>query len=183
MALVQHFSAYSEWRDHLSESLAGFHRWLDDNALCDAQTELRFTRLFEKLREDRLRVAFVAEFSRGKSELINAIFFASHGNRMLPSTVGRTTMCPTELMYDPGKAPCIELLPIETRETGTGINDYRHLPGEWTSLPLSVDSPEFLQETLRSVSEVSRVSRETAARLGFSEEGGYAAQADADGQV
>jgi hypothetical protein len=183
MALAQQFTAYSEWRDHLSESLAGFRRWLDDNALCDAQTELRFARLFEKLREDRLKIAFVAEFSRGKSELINAIFFASHGNRMLPSTVGRTTMCPTELMYDPGKAPCIELLPIETRETGTGINEYRRLPGEWTSLPLSVDSPEFLQETLRSVSEVRRVSQETAARLGFSEEGGYIAQADMDGQV
>jgi hypothetical protein len=28
------------------------------------------------VRDDRLSVAFVAEFSRGKSELINAIFFA-----------------------------------------------------------------------------------------------------------
>jgi hypothetical protein len=102
---------------------------------------------------------------------------------MLPSTVGRTTMCPTELMYDPGKEPCIELLPIETRETNTSINDYRRLPAEWASLPLDIDSPDALQETLRSVSEVRRVSREIATLLGFPEEGEHAAMADADGLV
>jgi hypothetical protein len=59
--------------------------------------------LQERLREDRLNVAFVAEFSRGKSELINAIFFADYGDRMLPSSAGRTTMCPTELLYDAGQ--------------------------------------------------------------------------------
>jgi hypothetical protein len=182
MALAQQFTAYAEWRDRLSESLVRFRNWLDDNTLCDAQTDQRFTRLFEKLREDRLRVAFVAEFSRGKSELINAIFFARHGNRMLPSSVGRTTMCPTELMYDPDKPPCIDLLPIETRETGTSINDYRRVPDEWYSLLLDVDSPDALQETLRSVSEVRLVSQQTAVRLGFSEEGEHT-KADEDGQV
>jgi hypothetical protein len=183
MMLAQQFAAYSEWRNRLSGSLADFRRWLVDNELSDAQTDLRFERLFEKLNEDRLRIAFVAEFSRGKSELINAIFFADHGNRMLPSTVGRTTMCPTELMYDPDKEPCIELLPIETRETDTGINDYKRRPAEWTSLPLDVDFPDALQETLRSVSEVRRVARENATRLGFPEEGEHAAKIGEDGQV
>ncbi|MDR2614135.1 MAG: dynamin family protein [Candidatus Accumulibacter sp.] len=183
MALAQQFAAYSEWRNQLSESLVDFRRWLVDNELSDTQTDLRFGRLFGKLREDRLKVAFVAEFSRGKSELINAIFFAYHGNRMLPSTAGRTTMCPTELMYDPGKEACIELLPIETRETDTGIEDYKRRPAEWTVLPLAVDSPDALQETLRSVSEVRWVSREAATRLGFIEEGEQAAKTDADGLV
>ena len=183
MTLAQQFAAYSEWRNRLSESLADFRRWLIDNELCDAQTDVRFERLFEKLREDRLKIAFIAEFSRGKSELINAIFFAYHGNRMLPSTVGRTTMCPTELLYDPGKPPCIELLPIETRETGEGINEYKRRPAEWTSLPLDIHSPDALQETLHSVSEVRRVARETAMRLSFPEEGEHAVKAGADGQV
>ena len=183
MTLAQQFAAYSDWRNRLSGSLSDFRRWLADNELCDAQTDLRFERLFEKLREDRLNLAFVAEFSRGKSELINAIFFAYHGNRMLPSTAGRTTMCPTELMYDSGKEPCIELLPIETRETDTGIGDYKRFPAEWTCLPLDIDSPDAMQETLRSVSEVRRVSREAAARLGFGEEGEHAANADVDGLV
>jgi hypothetical protein len=183
MTLAQQFTAYSEWRNRLAGSLADFSHWLADNELSDAQTVSRFERLFEKLHEDRLKVAFVAEFSRGKSELINAIFFACHGNRMLPSTVGRTTMCPTELMYDPGKEPCIDLLPIETRETDTSINDYRKLPEAWTSMPLAVDSPDALQEALRSVSEVRRVPRETARRLGFPDDGEHALPADEDGCI
>ena len=168
MTLAQQFAAYNEWRNQLSGSLTDFRQWLSDNDLCDAQTDLRVERLLEKLREDRLHVAFVAEFSRGKSELINAIFFAYYGNRMLPSTAGRTTMCPTELMYDAGKPACIELLPIETRETGTSISEHKRYPDEWKLIPLNADSPEAMQEALRSVSEVQYVSVEMAARLGFS---------------
>ncbi len=98
MTLAQHFAAYSEWRTQLSEKIESLRSWLAENELGDAQTDLRLMHLLEKLREDRLHVAFVAEFSRGTSELINAIFFADYGNRMLPSSAGRTTMCPTDLM-------------------------------------------------------------------------------------
>jgi hypothetical protein len=93
----------------LSPVLEKFSGWLVENELTDAQTDRRISLLLDKLREDRLHVAFVAEFSRGKSELINAIFFADYGNRILPSTAGRTTMCPTELMFDASKPPSIEL--------------------------------------------------------------------------
>ncbi len=58
--------------------------------------------LRQRLSTDRLSVAFVAEFSRGKSELINAIFFGDTGRRILPATPGRTTMCPVEIAYDVG---------------------------------------------------------------------------------
>ena len=58
----------------------------------------------ERLASDKLVLAFVAEFSRGKSELINAIFFADTGRRVLPATPGRTTMCPVELRFDAGHA-------------------------------------------------------------------------------
>ncbi len=170
MTLAKQFAAYSEWRQRLSGSLADFHRRIVDHGLGDIQTDQRFERLFEKLRDDRLNVAFVAEFSRGKSELINAIFFAHQGNRMLPSRAGRTTMCPTELMYDPSKPPNIALLPIETRETGTSVSVCKENPGAWTVLPLATASPNALQETLHSVSEVRRVPRKVAEKLGFDEE-------------
>ncbi|MDQ5946394.1 MAG: hypothetical protein QG619_1817, partial [Pseudomonadota bacterium] len=91
MSLAQQFAAYAEWRSQLGEGLENLRNWLTDNDLNDAQSDLRLTQLSERLREDRLHVAFVAEFSRGKSELINAIFFADYGNRMLPSSAGRTT--------------------------------------------------------------------------------------------
>ena len=168
MTLAQHFAAYSEWRSQLSGRIDSFRDWLADNELNDAQTDLRLTQLLDKLREDRLHVAFVAEFSRGKSELINAIFFADYGSRMLPSSAGRTTMCPTELMFDPAKQPCVELLPIQTRESNASISEYKRFPDEWEIVPLDIESPESMQETLRHVSEVTRVDPETAEKLGFS---------------
>ena len=167
MTLTQQFTAYSEWRSQLSGRLETFRNWLSENELSDAQIELRLAQLLEKLREDRLHVAFVAEFSRGKSELINAIFFADYGNRMLPSTAGRTTMCPTELLYDASKPPSIELLPIQTRQGNVSVSEYKRFPEEWEIIPLDVDSPESMQERLRSVSETERVSPEMAEKLGF----------------
>jgi hypothetical protein len=167
MTLAQHFAAYSQWRSRLSGGIESFRDWLADNELNDAQTDLRLVHLLERLREDRLHVAFVAEFSRGKSELINAIFFAEYGTRMLPSSAGRTTMCPTELMYDPEKPPSIELLPIQTRESNASIGEYKRFPIEWDVVPLNTESPESMQEALRHVSEIIRVDLDTAEKLGF----------------
>ncbi|KFB67924.1 dynamin family protein [Candidatus Accumulibacter vicinus] len=167
MTLAQHFAAYSEWRARISGVLEKFAGWLVENELTDAQIDRRIAQLRDKLREDRLHVAFVAEFSRGKSELINAIFFAGYGNRILPSTAGRTTMCPTELMYDRAKPPSIELLPIESRESNSSLSEYKHLPAQWERLPIDTSSAEAMQEALRHVSDVIRVDLAMAKRLGF----------------
>lgn len=130
-------------------------------------------------------MAFVAEFSRGKSELINAIFFADYGDRMLPSSIGRTTMCPTELLFDGNKPPQLELLPIQTRASNTGVGEYKRFPDQWERLPIDVDSPESLQDALRHVSETTRVTPDEASRLGFAtdEEDNDLYRPDADGMV
>lgn len=167
MSLANQFAAYTEWRSRLSADIGEFQGWLGRNELSDGQTDLRLTQLQERLREDRLNVAFVAEFSRGKSELINAIFFADYGNRMLPSSAGRTTMCPTELLFDAAKAPSIELLPIETRASNSSVTEYKRFPEEWSVVALDTASPESMQEALRHVSQTTRVDPETAGRLGF----------------
>lgn len=167
MTLANQFAAYTEWRTNLSSTIGQFKAWLADNELSDAQTDLRLTQLLERLREDRLNVAFVAEFSRGKSELINAIFFAEYGSRMLPSSAGRTTMCPTELLFDGSKPPCIELLPIETRSSNSGVTEYKRFPEEWKLVVLDIDEPDAMQDALRHVSETTRVMPDEAARLGF----------------
>src|ERR1700687_5704048 len=86
---------YSDWRSRLSAGIAGLHEWLSQQELADAQADLKIQHLLERLRQDKLVIAFVAEFSRGKSELINDIFFLYFGQRLLPSSAGRTTMCPT----------------------------------------------------------------------------------------
>ena len=93
--------------------------------LMDAAVEERLQRLEEQVRSDKVTVAFVAEFSRGKSELINAIFFAGYGRRIMPASAGRTTMCPTELGYENGTAPSLRLLPIDTRMQSLGLAEWR----------------------------------------------------------
>ena len=167
MSLANQFAAYTAWRSRLATYIGELQGWLSQNELSDAQSDLRLTQLLERLREDRLNVAFVAEFSRGKSELINAIFFAEYGNRMLPSSAGRTTMCPTELLFDGNKLPNIELLPIQTRASNSSVSEYKRFPDEWTSVSLDTESPEAMQDALRHVSQTTRVTPEEAGRLGF----------------
>ena len=185
MTLAHQFAAYSEWRSHLSDTVGQFQEWLSENELSDGQTDLRLSQLQDRLREDRLNVAFVAEFSRGKSELINAIFFADYGNRMLPSSAGRTTMCPTELLYDANRPPRIELLPIQTRSSNASVSEYKRFPDEWQVVPLEVESAESMQEALRHVSETIRVSADEAAKYGFAadEAGANGVTVDAEGTV
>jgi hypothetical protein len=122
--------------------------------------------LLERLREDRLNVAFVAEFSRGKSELINAIFFADYGNRMLPSSAGRTTMCPTELLFDATSCPASNCcrsrraLPIPASANTSAFRRMDQGGARYRS-------PDAMQDALRHVSETTRVTPEEAAASGL----------------
>ena len=117
--------------------------------------------------DDKLTIAFVAEFSRGKSELINSIFFADYGQRILPSSAGRTTMCPTELLYDENFSPSIRLLPIETRSESLSTGEYKAQKEVWTSIPLDISSAEAMLQAFRQVSMTKRVPLEEAKLYGL----------------
>jgi hypothetical protein len=167
MTLAEQFSAYSRWRGEAMESVARLRSWLTRNDVGDAQADLRLQYAIERLREDKLTIAFVAEFSRGKSELINAIFFSDYGDRILPSSAGRTTMCPTELQWTAGATPELRLLPIATRVLQAQVSELKLKADEWTVVPLKTGSAKELQDALARVGEVQRVSQEEAGRLGF----------------
>lgn len=166
--LVTSITSYGLWRKSVTESLEAFRRWLLNNDFADAQSEQLIQRAQDRLRDDKLNVAFVAEFSRGKSELINAIFFSDYKTRILPSAAGRTTMCPTELMFDPAQPPSLRLLPIETRAKAGSALDFKRFPDEWSISEINPASPDSMQEGLQQVSEVSRVHPQYARKLGFS---------------
>lgn len=141
--------------------------WLKDRELLDDGDEERVQRLIDQLRTDKVTVAFVAEFSRGKSELINAVFFAGYGRRIMPASAGRTTMCPTELGYDVALPPCLRLLPIETRLEPQALLEWRMVPEQWARIDLDVNDPEQLASAMEKVSEVLHVSKDVARKLGF----------------
>ena len=73
------------WRREFALRLKLLAEWLNDHDLLDTAVQERLKRLETQVRSDKVMVAFVAEFSRGKSEMINAIFFAGYGRRIMPA--------------------------------------------------------------------------------------------------
>jgi Dynamin family len=165
--LATSFQQYGAWRDTLAGSVAQLRRWLEDAHLLEPDAARRLDLAMERLNGDRLVVAFIAEFSRGKSELINAIFFADYGRRILPSSAGRTTMCPTELMYDESLPPCIRALPIETRARLGTMADFKKSSGEWRVFPVDTASPDGMFKAFQLVAETVRVGVDEARMYGL----------------
>ncbi len=167
MSFNEQFDQHGAWRREFALRLKLLSEWLKDHDLINAAVEERLLRLETQVRSDKVMVAFVAEFSRGKSELINAIFFAGYGRRIMPASAGRTTMCPTELGYDAEVPPCLRLLPIETRLKPQALMEWRAVPEKWTRVDLDVNDPVQLAQALEKVAEVRHVSRDEARALGF----------------
>ncbi|MEO7940925.1 MAG: dynamin family protein, partial [Burkholderiaceae bacterium] len=163
----EQFDQHGAWRREFGLRLKLLAEWMKDHELLDAGVEERLRRLEAQVRADKVMVAFVGEFSRGKSELINAVFFAGYGRRIMPASAGRTTMCPTELGYDPEVPPCLRLLPVESRLQPQALMEWRMVPEKWTRVDLDVNDPQQLAAALEMVAETRRVSREDAQALGF----------------
>ena len=167
MSFNEQFDQHGLWRREFALRLKLLSGWMKDHDLLNAAVEERLHRLEAQVRSDKVMVAFVAEFSRGKSELINAIFFAGYGRRIMPASAGRTTMCPTELGYDAAVPPCLRLLPIETRLQSQALMEWRMVPEKWTRIDLDVNDPAQLAEAMEKVAEVSHVTVNDARLLGF----------------
>ncbi|MBA3057436.1 MAG: dynamin family protein [Gammaproteobacteria bacterium] len=163
----EQFDQHGAWRRELALRLKLLAEWLKDHELLDAAVEERLRRLEARVRVDKVMVAFVGEFSRGKSELINAIFFAGYGRRIMPASAGRTTMCPTEMSYDVQVPPCLRLLPIESRLQPQALMEWRMAPEKWTRIDLNVHDPKQLSEALEKVAETRHVTQAEANALGF----------------
>ena len=164
------FDQHGVWRREFALRLKLLAQWLKDQDLLDASVEDRLHRLEAQVRVDKVMVAFVAEFSRGKSELINAIFFADYGRRIMPASAGRTTMCPTEMGYDPEVPPCLRLLPIESRLQPQSLMEWRMVPEKWERTDLDVTNPKQLAEAFAKVAETRQVTPDEAKALGFWQE-------------
>jgi hypothetical protein len=167
LLLASQLDALAVWRRDLDRRAADLSRFLLDHNLLDDASQRSISALRERLVSDRLCVAFVAEFSRGKSELINAIFFADTGRRILPATPGRTTMCPVELGCDASAIPSMALLPIDTRLQSHSLAELREQSEAWTKIRLDTATPERLAEALHEVTRTKAVSIEMARALGF----------------
>lgn len=171
--LEDQVTAYQQWRDELRDCIQAYQNWLENNGHADIQRSLRIYDLVESLRNDRMILAFLAEFSRGKTELINAMFFSDFKQRLLPSDVGRTTMCPTEIFYDGSEEPYIKLLPIESRKGDESIAALKHKPVEWVKIRLNLASQEDMATAMSNLAQVKSVTVEEAGLLGLLDEADF----------
>ncbi len=165
---TQKLASFSIWREQFVAAIEAYQEWVEQNEPAEGANDLRIYELIEALKSDKLKIAFMGEFSRGKTELLNALFFSDYKKRLLPSSAGRTTMCPTELRYDVKTGSCIKLLPIETRKTDTTIAEYKQNPVQWTTLHLlKRDSGEELEAAFLEVTKTKRVHTREAEELGL----------------
>ena len=89
--LSHQVDVYNEWKNRLRDEIGNYKSWLGTNNLASDDVIHRLKRGMDVLKDDHLTIAFVGEYSRGKTELINALIFSEYGQRMLPSQAGRTT--------------------------------------------------------------------------------------------
>lgn len=170
-SLSQNLHAYAEWKTRVADQIQVYQNLLIATDMGSMEQGLRLDDVANQLDSDHIVIAFVAEFSRGKTELINSIFFADYKRRLLPSEAGRTTMCPTELFYDSKcKHAYIRLLPIETRLDDASIAEHKRNLEHWMTFTLDVSSPDQMAETFKEVVKVKKVPYEEAVRLGLGDD-------------
>jgi len=122
-----YFQRRQAWRSGLTLRLRLLVQWAQKHGLLEPTSAARIADMQRRLESDTVSIAFIGEMSRGKSELINAVFSGHTGTRLLPVGPGRTTMCPIEIASDTLQPPSLRLLPIETRaHSPTGTLNLSH---------------------------------------------------------
>jgi hypothetical protein len=167
MEFKEQMHEYSQWRAKLVQAIEMYHQWRNRYGTNDAHSTDTILNILNGLQSDKITLAFVAEFSRGKTELINSLFFAETGVRLLPSSPGRTTMSPTELFHDEKGGNYIRLLNIESRLEDISLAEFKRNPDRWTQIDLDCDSPTQMQEAFKELVATKMVDRDIADKLGL----------------
>ena len=166
-SLSDQLDALRSWQRTQLRVLAQLRPWLRQQGLCVAEARHTIARATHALDDHRLTVAVAGEFSRGKTELLNALFFADLGCRLLPTDAGRTTMCPTEIFHDAARAPMLRLLPIETRSGEHSLARLRDGDDHWHEVALNPADPVSVATALQALTQQRAVPGAVAAELGL----------------
>jgi hypothetical protein len=162
------------WREKAKKALNIWQETLHTNGLLTPSMIDTIKSMLQKMTKNRHTVAIVSEVSRGKSELINALLFSQYGQRIIPASAGRTTMCPTEFFCDFDAEPYLELLPMDTRMTDNNqVNCHQSLgellntPSAWQRYPLEIINADTLTLAIQKTNALQQLSFTQAQSLGF----------------
>jgi hypothetical protein len=181
-SLNSELQTYSQWRSSLKNAVTALSEFITTHRVADLRSMQAFETVQGSIADDNLSVAFVAEYSRGKSETINTLFFGDHRQRILPTGTGRTTMCPAEIAYDKNKPSGISFLPIETRQHDTPLFELKKDKSLWEHRYFDESNSTELVEALGGMAQNKLVSKEYALKLGFELKSGDTSQLSDDGE-
>ncbi|MFM2343861.1 MAG: hypothetical protein RLZZ210_469 [Pseudomonadota bacterium] len=164
---INKLQRYTVWQDKLVSYLQNFEEWLKSVQILNKEHKLLIQQIYKHIKSDKINIACIAEFSRGKSELINALFFSDYQKRIIPTSSGRTTMCPTEVLYDEKEPISIKLLPIETHVHQASTEDFMEHQNLWHTILFDVNDDEALLQAFNHLKETIWVSEEEAILYGL----------------
>ncbi len=166
--LIRRLQEYDSWRRHIVQILGQVAEFSKRLNLLPGGMLLRLETMARDVLGDQLRLSFYGEFARGKSELINALFFHDQGKRLLPSGPGQTTMSPVEIRTAGSGPAFMELLPVQTRTLRGDMEHLRKLPEIWNRFPLKFQDPgSTAGEILRHLTDTICVPLQEARQYGL----------------
>src|SRR5208282_5666330 len=168
--LEQRIAQFTQWREQLVTNIDEFQSWQDRYGQADIEQTLRIYDLIQGLRNARIRLAFLGESAAHKIGLINALLFPDLPGGLLPAALSSETTCATEIFYDANEAPCVRMLPIETRKRTETIAALRRTTIEWVTTRLGPESPAAIASALATLAETHEVSAAEAQALNLSAE-------------
>lgn len=168
--LLTKINDYELWRNKLEKTVSDYRDWLAKSPHTDSIKELRLHDMLQSIQHDQLVITFLADESRGKTETINALFFADLGFSFFPKKDGESSICSTEVYWHKDEEPCIKLLPISTRRTEDTLAYLKTTPNVWQTYKLDINDPEQVKSTLSKLSEQLDVTQSEAFSLGLWDE-------------
>lgn len=100
----------------------------------------------------RLQIVVLGESGCGKSELINALFLAGLGYRLLPTNGLHPTRTTVEVRYDSQLPIGLWLLPMETRNLALSV--LRADPQAWQAMPIDGDNAASTAHSFAALAQV-----------------------------
>jgi exonuclease VII small subunit len=180
-AFSDRLKALQSWRSTLTNAIQQVTDTLRDTQFLRAEDVLRLAKCKQAVAAERVTLVFIAEMARGKSELINAMVFSDLGRRFLPSGLGRTTRCVTELRFDRDIETSVRCLPIETRESSRSFAELMQDESVWHSISFDADKPKSVAAALATLSETRFVSMADAVAWGLHNESAAKSSANKSG--
>ena len=166
-AISERLAELQSWRVELDSQIANVAAFLRSHEFLTSNLDAALRDAASLVAGERVTITFVAETGRGKSELINSLFFADLGRRLLPSGPGKSTRCVTELRFDREVKTGLKLLPIETRESPKRLTELLGDESQWRAIFFDADNPDSIARALAALSETKRISLTDAVAWGL----------------